>query len=463
MKKMIIYFILGIVVICNAFTFDKTYGGANEEHGFCVKQANDGGYILAGSTQSSGAGGHDGWLIKTDINGEIEWEDVSGETLDDYFMSVEQTSDDGFIVLGYQNADLNVYGDCWLIKYDKRGKEKWSKIYQRPDTTFVGKDLKITSDDGVIIVGSRIVGGGSPDIWMMKTDSDGNEEWSCTFDGGMDDYGNSIVVDSLGSSTIAGTIQKTVIPDGFVVPVIVEHMWVLKVNSSGQFLKDIIIGDNNSISSYYCNSIQNTFDTGYILTGSISSDLVLIKLDSNLVVEWNKEFGSGGLESGRCVKEMADQSYVVSGDTNSYGTDNFDIWLLKTDSNGNELWSRTYGGSGDDQVGSFDITFENEFIIIGSKHSSISSYDLYLIKTDELGNVIYPPEITYFENDSNNVTLDWDVVSNAGSYVIYGSDRPDSNFTAIDTTTVNTWNTTTADSTFKKFYYIKSNTESIGK
>ena len=474
MKKHILYFMLGIVVICYAITFDRIYGGTDEEYGFCVKQTNDGGYILAGSTQSSGAGGRDGWLIKTDMNGEIEWDEVSGGTLDDYFLRVEQTSDDGFIVLGAQNMD-NDNGDFWLIKYDKTGKEKWSKVYQYSDSAIVGRDIQITSDDGFVIVGSKF-NYNYNDLWVLKTDDRGEEVWSRTYDFGYEDYATSVIVNNTGNYVVVGSKQsyKTVLAGNdppYMMEIQQEDILVVEINDSGAFINSNIIG--SAYSDEYCYSIQNTFDSGYILTGiknpfeysvnTDTKDLILLKLDAWLNEDWNKIFDGNGDELGNVVNETANNNLIILGRTTSYGAGDYDYWLLKTDSSGNELWSRTYGDNGHDYANSLDLTTDNGYILIGENNLHTPSNDIYLVKTDEFGNVIYPPTITYFENDSNNVTLDWDIVSNAGSYVIYGSDRPDSNFVPVDSTSTNTWSTTTADSTFKKFYYIKSSTENISK
>ncbi|MCK4980964.1 MAG: PQQ-like beta-propeller repeat protein, partial [Candidatus Delongbacteria bacterium] len=326
MKKHILYFMLGIVVICYAITFDRIYGGTDEEYGFCVKQTNDGGYILAGSTQSSGAGGRDGWLIKTDMNGEIEWDEVSGGTLDDYFLRVEQTSDDGFIVLGAQNMD-NDNGDFWLIKYDKTGKEKWSKVYQYSDSAIVGRDIQITSDDGFVIVGSKF-NYNYNDLWVLKTDDRGEEVWSRTYDFGYEDYATSVIVNNTGNYVVVGSKQsyKTVLAGNdppYMMEIQQEDILVVEINDSGAFINSNIIG--SAYSDEYCYSIQNTFDSGYILTGiknpfeysvnTDTKDLILLKLDFWLNEDWNKIFDGNGDELGRIVNETVNNNLIILGRT----------------------------------------------------------------------------------------------------------------------------------------------------
>jgi hypothetical protein len=483
MQKHIIYLILGIIFCSNAITFDRVYGGADEEWGFCVQQTNEGGYILAGSTKSIGNGGHDGYLIKTDQLGEIEWEKTAGDLQDDHFLQVRQTPDDGFIVLGMKNCNYSE-ADFWLVKYDKTGKEKWSKVYQYADSAIVGSDIEICSDGGFVIVGSK--GGDTQrDLWVLKTDDRGNEEWSNSFDRGLEDYASDVIINNYGSYVIVGSTSsvESVIESfggSFVTArdVYQKDVWVVEIIETGELWRSKIIG--TKYYNDYCNSISEEGAYSYILTGSkkpfegfaynyfytiydlYTEELFLIKLNDYLNILWEKIFDGDDDEYGKDVRTTINNDLIIFGETN-YGAGNYDYWLLKTDSVGNKLWKKTYGGPNYDFAGSVEITSDNGCILIGMKDLYTPLNDIYLIKTDEFGNVIYPPTITYFENDSNYVTLDWDIVSNAGSYVVYGSDRPDSNFTAIDTTAVNTWNTTTTDSTYKKFYYIKSRTENLDK
>ena len=128
------------------------------------------------------------------------------------------------------------------------------------------------------------------------------------------------------------------------------------------------------------------------------------------------------------------------------------------------IWSRQYDSKSDD-YGTCVIANlpDNSLVFTGTVDRLNLTSKVNLIKTDSDGYVIYPPTITSFENDSNNVSINWEAVSNAGSYIVYGSDRPDSNFTAIDTTTVNLWNSAAVDSLKKKFYYIKASTSNFSK
>ena len=164
--------------------------------------------------------------------------------------------------------------------------------------------------------------------------------------------------------------------------------------------------------------------------------LYLLKLNSLFSTEWIQYYNSDQVRSGKSCIEVNDGGFTILG-TASAGSDPENIWLVKTDSSGDLIWERYYGSYLDD-TGSGNIIqlADNSLVLCGTADiaSDSSSSQINLIKTDSNGYVIYPPVITSFGNDSNNVSINWEAVSNAGSYIVYGSDRPDSNFTAIDTT-----------------------------
>jgi hypothetical protein len=152
----------------------KTYGGTNSDEAYSVHQTSDGGYIVAGATYSFGAGNYDIFLMKTDANGNVIWAKTYGGTSTDYAYSVQQTSDGGYIVAGYTASFGAGSGDIFLIKTDANGNVQWAKTYGG-----IGWDLAYsvqqTSDGGYIVAGLTIsFGAGNYDIFLIKTDANGN-------------------------------------------------------------------------------------------------------------------------------------------------------------------------------------------------------------------------------------------------------------------------------------------------
>ena len=146
----------------------KTFGGSNDDWGSSVQQTSDGGFILVGTTTSFGAGGFDVWLIKTDADGNKLWEKTFGGIRDDRGHSVQQTSDGGFILLGWTESFDAREADVWLIKTDAKGNKQWDRTFGGSSWDW-GYSVQQTSDGGFIIVGStESFGAGEGDVLLIK-------------------------------------------------------------------------------------------------------------------------------------------------------------------------------------------------------------------------------------------------------------------------------------------------------
>ncbi|UCE37744.1 MAG: Ig-like domain-containing protein [Thermoplasmata archaeon] len=347
--------------------WNKIFGGSSGEYTYSVQQTFDGGYIIAGYTYSYGAGGTDAYLIKTDSSDVESWSKSFGGASYEYGYSVQQTFDGGFIITGDTSSFSVGTSDAWLIKTDSLGNEQWNKTLGSL-VGGSGQSVQQTSDGGYIIVGYRWPFGGSNyDVWLIRTDSSGNKHWEKTFGGPQHDYGYSVQQTSDDGFILAGGTMSFGASN--------YNVWLIKTDSSGNEQWNKTFGVNFADRGY---SVQQTTDGGFIIAGYIGGDVWLIKTDNNGDEIWNKTFGGASdPDYSYSVQQTTDEGYIIAGETNTYGAGGWDVWLIKTDSFGNEQWNKTFGGSGNDRGYSVQQTFDGGFIITGTIDS---------IKTDSLGN-----------------------------------------------------------------------------
>lgn len=172
----------------------KSYGGGGVDNGHLIISALNGGYIILGETTSFGAGGYDYYLIKTDVSGNVEWSKTYGGTGDDHGWDIKATNDSCYILAGFSNSFGAGDNDVYLIKVTMNGDVIWSKTYDNSGADNSGLAIRQTNDLGFIIAGETAVNGSdSADVYLLKTDVNGIPQWSSTFGGQGDDGSQSVV------------------------------------------------------------------------------------------------------------------------------------------------------------------------------------------------------------------------------------------------------------------------------
>ena len=376
MKKLLFILLLTIPFIGFGQGWEQTYGGSGSDEGYSVQQTTDGGYIICGYTTSFGNGGTDVYVIKTDFQGNTLWTQTYGGTGNDRGKSIQQTTDGGYIICGETKSFGNGLYDFYLIKTDGSGNQLWSQTWG--DTLEDnGYSVEQTTDGGYILCGrTRSVINGMTNVYIIKTDSQGNTLWTQTYGGTTGgETGKSVKQTSDGGYIICGWKDM--------------NLYLIKTDN---------VGDSLWTKTYVGNgdggkSVQQTTDGGYIITGYTNimlgdGNLYIVKTDSEGDTLWTKKHGGLQLEYGESIQQTTDGGYIICGYTWSFGNGLFDFYLIKTDGSGNQLWYQTYGGNGTEMGTSVQQTTDGGYIICGYTDSfGNGSEDIYLIKTDSQGNI----------------------------------------------------------------------------
>lgn len=362
-------------------TFATTLGGSDYDRGNSVEQTYDGGYIIVGHTTSYFGSG-DVYLIKTDSDGKKVWEKTYGGNLNDDGNSVQQTDDGGYIITGYTYTFLEGFPEGYLIKTDSLGNKIWGKTFGGIDGA-VGNSIQHTFDGGFILTG-RLRVNDTGGVYLMKMDASGNKIWEKTFFGNGWARGNCVQQTFDNGFIIVGVTASYMSAEYY-------DIYCIRTDERGDKVWEKKFGGSNYDEGFY---VSQTFDGGYILAGTTSSfgtgkgDVYLIKTDENGNKVWGKTFGGGDWDEGYTVQQTSDGGYIVTGTTQSFGAGKEDVYLIKTDASGNKIWEKTFGGNNSD-IGYFgQKTTDGGFIITGLTQSfGAGNGDVYLIKTDSEGNV----------------------------------------------------------------------------
>ncbi len=369
-----------------AIEWQKCLGGNNGEYAFSIEPTTDGGYIVGGYTEGLNNGDimgfhgnnqsiNDYLIFKLDATGAIQWQKCLGGIYTETAAFIHQTADGGYIVAGSSNSvDCNIKShnslDYWIVKLDGNGETQWQKSYGGSKNEYAW-GISLTNDGGYVVTGDTesndgdVTGNhGARDFWIIKIDGSGNLIWQKTLGGSGDDGSKSVEATADGGCIVTGTTESN---DGDVSG---NHgtrdYWVVKLSSTGSLQWQKCYGG-----SYFDEpwSIKLTQDGGYIVAGYSSSndgdvtgnhwslaphfsDYWVVKLDVNGNLQWQKCYGGDKNEIAYYIKPTADGGYVVAGSAESDNGDatcnagiTTDAWIIKINSAGMLEWQKSMGGN----------------------------------------------------------------------------------------------------------------------
>lgn len=301
--------------------WSRILGGSGDDVGYFVRETEDGGHIVVGSTASFGMGEERLWLIRMDGNGSLIWDETFGgfvHSSGDGGWSVDETDDGGFIATGYTQSKGNGRKDLWLIRTDSKGDLLWEKSYGGADDD-VGLSVLQSRDGGFIVAGrTASLGKKGDDIWLLKTDNLGVMTWNATYGGDKDDTAFQVVELAEGYALVGRSesgLER-------------ERIILFRLDHLGRKIWErSYLGSSGT-------SLQQTMDGGFIIGGRIDReesgrDGLIIK--TNSAGEEVSRLILGGIRDDICSYVIVNRKgdYILAGITSSYGSGAEDVWLVK--------------------------------------------------------------------------------------------------------------------------------------
>jgi gliding motility-associated-like protein len=373
--------------------WDKTLGGSAGDRSKAMQPTADGGYIIAGTSNSplsgdkseADRGNLDYWVVKVDASGTKQWDRTVGGSNRDDLRSVLQTADGGYLLAGTSNSPISGdktqasrgNNDYWVVKLDASGTKQWDRTYGGSAVEEL-TTLQPTSDGGFLLGGysdSPINGTktqanlGGNDYWVVKIDAAGTKQWDKTFGGSSFDYLYSLQQTTDGGYILGGYSNSPISSDKTQASRGNNDYWVLKLDASGTKQWDRTYGGFDSDQLI---KVQQTTDGGYILGGQSSSsntgektqssqgavDYWVVKLDASGTLLWDKTLGGSRFEFFGDLQQTSDGGYVIggvsdsniSGDKTRVSQGDGDCWLIKLSATGVTQWDKSLGGNYVDDI-----------------------------------------------------------------------------------------------------------------
>ena len=357
-------------------TWIKSYGGAWFDRAMSVVQTADSTYTVIGTTESFGYGSpeaSDIWLIKANLSGDTILSKTYGEDaiIEEAYSIIETLTHDYV----FSGTIMSEEGGIWLVKIDQAGDTLWTRTFGVGEFAIsIGSSVIETTDEGYLICG-KVLSFDEPekDLLLIKTDINGDTLWTRGYNMGLNDATHSVLETHDQEYLVVGTSD-----DG--------DCWILKTDANGDTLWTETYGCAGFHAAY---DLVRTDDQCFVITGftasfeSTQGDFWLFKIDSNGEIVWSHTYGDYHNEITSSLVQTNDGGFLMVGQKQNAGLANNDDlgWMVKTDSDGEVMWTRTYGSHGYNEMKAVIQTYDNGFLVVGRD----SNADFWIIKTDSMG------------------------------------------------------------------------------
>jgi hypothetical protein len=336
-------------------------------------------------------------LIKTNGAGNSEWTQAYNWQSSDGAREIQQTADGGYIVAGGSSSFNRDFQQAMLLKTDINGDTLWMRLFA--DTSFF-YSVQQTSDKGYVATGSWCPGY-SPLLYLVKTDSAGDLLWSKWYGTGPGyDDGDKVRETPDGGLVILGRTSS--FGAGSL------DIWLLKTDANGDTVWTKTYG---GLDYDLASGLDITSDDGYIIAGRTVSyghgnqDGWLIRTDCNGDTLWTKCYGGSQDDHFRSVQQTTDSGFIAVGYTASFGYGDKDFYVVRTDAQGESLWTTTYGGTNHEKAGSVQIDHDGGYSIVGYSltYNPYGEMDVWMVKTKTDSSYIHEKDLSNNDNDSEEI------------------------------------------------------------
>ncbi len=372
MEIMPIIFSISIMLFNQApdIAWGRTFGGTGDDSGYGVVECIDKSFIAVGSTNSSGNGDYNVYVVKVDSTGYPLWSKIFGGTSDDFAYSICPADNGHYLIVGSTNSSGNGLSDIYVLCIDENGDSLWARTYG-DSLNETGYSITKTQDNNYVIAGmTNSYGAGGNDIHAIKIDPTGELIWEKAYGENHDDIAYSVSATNDGGSIITGTTYSSGNYSG--------DIYLLKIDSLGQVMWTTTNHSNENTMAF---SVQQTQDSGYIVCGSAYFTLLgyewcLLKYDQRGSLVWNTFQGSLNHDFAYAVQEVEYKNYIITGNFS------YEMYVVRADTQGLNVWMLIYGGAGTDCAHSVRKTTDGGYIIVGLTDSyGAGGNDLFLVKT----------------------------------------------------------------------------------
>ncbi|WP_290623504.1 MULTISPECIES: PGF-CTERM sorting domain-containing protein [unclassified Archaeoglobus] len=402
--KLLASLVLVLVLLPSASAgyWAKFYGGSGWEYFHSVTELSNGDIIIAGKTNSFGAGKYDILILRLDAEGNIKWQKTYGGRNDDEVFSIAEAANGDIIVAaGTESFGAGDY-DFWILRLDADGNIKWQKTYGGAKRDEAMSLVEAANGDIIVVGAAYSFGSGLEDeAWILRLDADGNIKWQKTYGGAKRDAFCAVREASNGDIIVAGVTWSFGAGKG--------DFWVLRLDAEGKIKWQKTYGGAE-------------FEVAWSLVEATNGDIIVagvtysfgegqkfwvLRLDAEGKIKWQKTYGGAENDWLWEMVEASNGDIIVAGVTESFGAGDYDAWILRLDAEGKIKWQKTYGGAKRDGALAMVEASNGDIIVAGVTESfGAGDKNAWILKLPSDGS------LEYFSQDSHAILNDTNAQSN---------------------------------------------------